>query len=307
MKKQSVFTRKSLAGALALAVVSGVCSVSAYADDITQVQANSIGRSWDTTTTWSNGAAPSAGNDYISLGYELRTPDSPSAVGTATFGGRSLTIDRSGSGTRGILRMKATTVTIDRLTLGAAQVANNVSPGGGVNSAATLNIGTLTVTGTSESNRHASIAGGATGNHTTVNVTNLVGSGFLRFEGAQSHFLNIQNAAAYTGVIHLAGGNMKLNSALVLSNGAFVMNGSGVTLGLDYDLRVTSFTFGATVVEYGTYTVSQLNSLLNTSAFSGDGSLTVAAIPEASAFTVVLALALGAGIPALVRRRCIRR
>jgi len=68
--------------------------------------------SWDEAGRWNNAAAPSAGNNYFTAGFQLRTPNN--LAGNTTFGGGSLTLNRGqvlykGSGSR--------TITINNLTM----------------------------------------------------------------------------------------------------------------------------------------------------------------------------------------------
>ncbi len=215
-------------------------------------------KSWLTATSWSNGAEPSADNDYVvGNGYTLRTPTDSAPI----FGGKSLTLgDGKGAG---ILYLKADadkqaaadgTVTINdlRLVNGTIQqaVANdsNVTLEGNITVAGngtikcdpnnadarsiTVNApisgsGTLTVD-TPGQKTTITINGDITGNDLTLAKT---GGATLWLTGASNFKTMTQNGgASKTGTTILTEtGSLRLNNAgrgLELTNGAtFIIRG----------------------------------------------------------------------------------
>lgn len=72
-----------------------VTSSSSQAANVVLTASNTLGTtSFNTSLSWSNGAAPSIGNDYSTQNFTLRTPDTG---GSATFAGNSLTVNSGGS------------------------------------------------------------------------------------------------------------------------------------------------------------------------------------------------------------------
>lgn len=260
------------------------------AADVNLIGPAGAGQSWATAALWSDGTAASAGNHYFTNGYTLRTPDT--ATGSATFPGASLTINGGDGGARGTLTLKAGTTTIGDLQIGAGTISNGVAGGSG-NLPATLNVTNFTVQAAAMSSSAAIIQGAFTGNNLTLNVTNLLGEGFLQFGGARNYSLSVANASAFTGTLNLSQGSLTIATDLGMGSGAFTM-ATGASLILGNDLRVSSLSFGGTVATSGIYTSGELNSFFSTSAFSGDGLVYVSVIPEPSSFAFgVGALAFG--------------
>jgi PEP-CTERM motif len=92
--------------------------------------------SFNAAGTWSDGSAPSAGNDYSTLGYLLR---SPTTAGTYTFAGDSLTV---GGGSGGaafdpvvgnnnsfIFKVSGITLTVNDLILDGSQIRDGNATG----------------------------------------------------------------------------------------------------------------------------------------------------------------------------------
>lgn len=78
---------KAMIAGVAILAVPALCS----AGDVSMTANDAFGSSSFTTAgTWGNTAAPSAGNDYFTAGYLMRTP---ADANNYTFGGDSLTIN----------------------------------------------------------------------------------------------------------------------------------------------------------------------------------------------------------------------
>ena len=282
-------------------VAIGILGSYVRAADINQVASASGGQSWSTASVWENAAAASAGNHYFTNGYVLRTPDT--ALGSVVFPGESLTIEGGVGSARGGLLLKAGTTTIADLLIGAGTISNGVAGGSG-NLPATLNVTNFTVLSTATSADAAILQGAFTNNDLTVGIANLLGDGYLRFTNPRNFSLSVADALSFTGTLNLNQGALTLSSALGMNDAAFTMASSGASLVLSNDMRVSSFSFGASEADTGIYTSAELNTFFSTTAFSGDGLVYVSVIPEPSS------CALGAGVVVLalvgLRRRRVR-
>lgn len=274
---------------------------------VLQTANSASGTSWATGNLWDSNAGASAGNDYHTNGYTLRTPDGVNIH--PVFDGDSLTVDGGAGGARGELTLKAGTSTIANLRIGVGTVRNAVAGSGSVNYPATLNVTNLTILSSATGDNAAIIRGNWQRNDITLNVTNLLGSGHLQFakttqnDNSKRLFtLSVTDASAFTGTLELAHGTLDLASAVYLTQGKFVMATTDTTLRLNSSLTVSSFTFGSNQLEIGTYTSADLNALFATNAFTGDGVLQVVVpqIPEPSSFALVLG---GAMLTACAARR----
>lgn len=281
--------------ALCVGVFAASLSALAQAAEIKQQASAGANQSWLTASLWENSAPASAGNDYFTNGYNLRSPDLNS--GTATFPGGSLTISGGTGGARSVFQLKASVVRVENLTLGNGNVANQFSPGG-TNRDATLSVGTLRIAAEATSESAAVFLGTYSGHNLTLAAENLVGSGYVRFGGTQNNYVDIASASGFTGEMNVASGALELKSALSLGSGVFSMN-TGSSLVLSYNLSVASFSFAGSQLSSGSYSSAELNSHFNTSAFSGGGTLSV--IPEAS--TTTLLGVFGVCVVALLLRR----
>ncbi|RRJ94797.1 PEP-CTERM domain protein [Opitutaceae bacterium TAV4] len=256
-----------------------------------KADANSNGLSWETATLWNPEGAASAGNDYFTNGYNLRTSTPGGGTGSATFPGASLTVEGGDGGARGTLTLKTKTTTIGNLSIGIGTVTNNVNTG--TNQPATLNVTNLTILSTATSSNQAILQGTNSNQDLTVNVTNLLGDGYLQFTNPRAYSLSVKNAAAFTGTLNLNQGTLTLTSAFTAPAASFSMRSEGQSvplLVLANNLAVASFTYGSTTLNVAgsTYTSAQLNTLLGVTAFSGDGIISISSIPEPSTLAFFL-------------------
>ncbi|WP_269522161.1 hypothetical protein [Coraliomargarita parva] len=294
----------------ASACLLAVVSCSSLSAVVTLIDNNASNESWVTAADWSDGLAVTAGGDYSTDGYTLRSPNTPTWASTFPAGA-TLTVEDGTGASGGIFLIKSGVLNMDNVNLGlGGLVASN--PNNGTNLATTWNVTNLTVlaASTTTSGESAAIKGSYTGNDITMNVTNLLGSGYLAIGGdggglLLNYTLNVSDASGFTGILHLDRGNLILSSGLTISSGSFMMSDGTNTLDFGgYDMVVSSFEFGATSLSANTYTSAELNTLLSTDVFSGVGSLTV--IPEPATTTIALGLAvlvLGAGRISIKRRR----
>ncbi|MBC2603434.1 PEP-CTERM sorting domain-containing protein [Puniceicoccus vermicola] len=266
---------------------STVCLLAAFSsyslNAVDLIDSNTTSESWNTGADWSDGQPASAGKDYDTNGYLLRSPNTP--TWNSTFPGDSLTIRDAGGRTGGALLIKSGTLVTENIFMGLGGVAAaNANNGSNVQS--TWNITNFTVLSesTSSPGDFAYLKGAYTGNHLTTNISNLLGSGHLSigYDGPSSinYGLSVTDASGFSGSLNLNKGNLTLAANLTITSSAFSMASSDSTMILDNDLTVASFEFGASSVSSGTYSSSDLNTLLSTSSFSGAGSLTV--VPEPS-------------------------
>ncbi|MDR1281525.1 MAG: PEP-CTERM sorting domain-containing protein [Opitutaceae bacterium] len=279
--KKSLHARRFLAAIVTLFATAATATVEAA--DIKQIApASSNDLNWETASLWDNEAAASTGNHYFTNGYTLRTPTPGGGTGTTTFPGASLTVEGGDGGTRGALTLKAKTTIIGNLLIGVGSVANNVNTG--TNQPATLVVTNLTILSTATNENAAILQGANTNQNITLNVTNLLGNGYLRFTNPRSYVLSVANAAAFTGEINLNQGTLTLATDFAATGATFSMASSGASLVLTGNLSVSSFTFGTTTLSGASqsYTSSELNALFSTTAFSGGGNVSIAPVPEPS-------------------------
>ncbi len=299
----------------ALAALGLLASATIHAADVKQTRTANSGESWATAAIWDNNAAASSTNDYFTNGCQLRSPQS---TGSVTFTGKSLTINGGAGGTRGTLHLKSVTTVIDTLSMGAGTLNNSAANGSGQNTTATVNIANLTILSDTTSSDAAIVVGSATNQDMVLNVTNLKGSGYLKFDKGnnvvRNHTLTIANATAFTGTLNLAAGSSAANRNTLtiagnidMSGGIFSMANTGTSLVLNGNLIVSSFTFGSvtlTAAEVGTgMDATALNTRFGAGIFSGGGKLIYAsAVPEPATISLLLAgLALGVGFA--IKRR----
>ena len=157
-----------------------------HSADVTQTAADTLGQSsFNSSIHWSNAAAPSAGNDYIT-NVLLRTP---STSGNYAFGGDSLTLNSGGI--LSLLSGANSIITVNNLHLN----------GGFVNS----NKNSYTVAGSIilDSNTAQFNSGGTTGNpatNTTTISASISGTSALSFSGLTTGGWTITSANnSYSG------------------------------------------------------------------------------------------------------------
>jgi fibronectin type 3 domain-containing protein len=193
---------------LALALAAPFASLAAT---VTLTNGDAVGSSsFNTAGNWSNGQAPSSGNDYVVAVQYLRTPADGNSY---AFAGNSLTLTNGGAmiykGTAA-----ANTYTITNFILNNGGLIRS-----GAGSGNTLVLaGTLTIVGT---NANSEIR--ADQSPYTINST-LAGTGNLLFSTASPYYTTtLTGSNSYTG-------NITVTGLLTLWNGAnlnFVIGGSG--------------------------------------------------------------------------------
>jgi len=253
----------------------------AWAATVLETASAAAGQSWNTTSLWSNNAAPTSGNAYFTNGYTLRSPDSPN--GSAAFGGGSLTVDGGTGGSKGGLLLKAKTASISDLTIGSGTIGNSTNNGTS-NVTSTMSLTNLTISTAATSGAPAAITGQNTGNGIGIAAANLLGGGYLVLGGgssANAYDLSIGSGSLFIGSFNLLAGAFTLSQALNLSSATGVsMVSSNASLALNSSLTASAFAFGGASLPSGIYTSSDLNTRFSTSAFSGAG--TIAIVPEPS-------------------------
>ncbi|MDF3057783.1 MAG: hypothetical protein K0R17_1998 [Rariglobus sp.] len=292
----------------------------ANADDVTLTTSNTMsGQSgFITASHWSNNQLPSAANDYfVNAGVTLRTPQASAA--TNVFGGNSLTIN---GGILGMANLQdGNNTTINNLTFtGGAAVQNTTS---------SLKIlsGTLAITGSAfarlnaadTTGRNITIASQISGNGSM----HVLQTGTLALTGIGNTFSGTWTAGGAATVVGVgysntalrvstldafSAGSLGINSSLIANNhsiikigydwtttGSLSLNANSV-LFLEHDLAVGELSIAGSSLDDGTYTYDYLNTtyagFFNTTGL--EGSITVGAIPEPSAYAMLLgASALG--------------
>ncbi|QJE96364.1 LamG-like jellyroll fold domain-containing protein [Luteolibacter luteus] len=207
--RAAIFLPNGAAAALAIFVVAGP----AQAADVTLGTTNGIGTSsFESATSWSNAAAPSAGNAYlVPSGLTLRTP-ADSAV-DHTFAGDSLKLTSASLVYKGGTNNNV--ISVNNLTLDASLV-NNAS---NTSTAFTLG-GSINIAGTGTSTIFS--------NNATITVTAPIsgnsGTLLLQTNTTTGRQVILTAANTYTGNIQVTG-----NSGAVLTSSgklAFAMNSS---------------------------------------------------------------------------------
>jgi fibronectin-binding autotransporter adhesin len=172
--------------------------LAASAAAVTMTASDGIGSSsFNTAGFWNNAAAPSAGNDYFSGNFVLRTPASGSSF---TFAGDSLTINNTGPYSQGFLYKgtgAAGIITVNNLILSGGRISHAQGIGDVFNLAGNLNVVT---TGEIYAKQ---------GNITIL--ANLSGAGTLTVSQADAptednRYVNLLgNNSAFTGKLAVAG------------------------------------------------------------------------------------------------------
>lgn len=121
-----------------------------------------------------------------------------------------------------------------------------------------------------------------------LQMASLTGDGTIQFgehntageDGDSIWGLDIDNSA-FAGIIEVNVGNLRFDDTLALTNATLsILAGSQLTsVIISNDAAFAAMTFGATPVADGEYTAGDLNTLLNTTRFSGSGTLTVGTPP----------------------------
>jgi fibronectin-binding autotransporter adhesin len=172
--------------------------LAASAASVTMTASDGIGNSsFNTAGFWNNAAVPSAGNDYFTGDFVLRTPASGSSF---TFAGDSLTINNTGVYPQGFL-FKGTgaagILTVNNLILSGGRISHAQGIGDVMNLAGNLNVAT---TGEIYAKQ---------GNLTIL--ANLSGAGTLTVSQTDAptednRYVNLfGNSSAFTGKIVVAG------------------------------------------------------------------------------------------------------
>ena len=292
---------------------------------INQVQSNNTpGQSWIISGVWSNNAAPTSANDYVSgVGMVLRSP----TTANSTFGGNSLTINGSQLNLTGATGSAGVVSIGDLRATGGAAIVN----GNGGNHAQTLTGGTLSVTNSmffrlnaSDTDiRQITVSSQITGDGTiglmqkgtlTLDNSSNSFSGFWSIGGVDVTILGVEysNTSLRVSTLNASAlGSLGLNSSLIASDygeirvgydwitgGSVTLNPNSVTF-LDTNWTVGALTINGTSLGIGTYDYEFLNSTyagyFNTTG--AGGSITV--VPEPGSLGLVFA-ALGLHI---LRRR----
>ncbi|MDQ8192931.1 hypothetical protein QEH59_00740 [Coraliomargarita sp. SDUM461004] len=106
-----------------------------------------------------------------------------------------------------------------------------------------------------------------------------------------------------TGNIDLLGGRLDMNNANSIASAAILNFNLAASIELNYAgaMTIGGLTSGLNTISNGTYDISELNTHFGTTSFSGTGLLTIAAVPEASQYGILLGCLLGGFT--IVRRR----
>ncbi len=233
---------------LALALVA-ISASPALAATVNLTNNNASGTtSFNTSLAWSDAAAPSAANDYVTQGYLIRTP---TAAGSYTFAGNSLLVGGGSGGGAFVPGAVGNNAFLNKTPTGAIITVNNmilngssIRDGQGSTDNWTLN-GNLLVTG----------LGGTLACQETFNLNSVISG------SAPLYIADFGNTDASRVV--------KIGSSLNTYNGTITMMGSAANRSrLTFiDNSLMNFTIGASGVNN---TINRSGSLSGTVQFDGD-------------------------------------
>jgi fibronectin-binding autotransporter adhesin len=191
----------------------------ATAADISLFQSDPVGQSsFNTGTSWTGGVAPSAGNNYFSGAFTLRTPND--SASNFTFAGDALTIDASGALRYAGLATSTPVITVNNLIMDGGLLINGANEIASGTSTLTLS-GTMTVR--SNSGLNLGIADSMT--HNVVLNSTLTGTGGF-YIGTSTTSGSINPAALVT----INGNNSSFSGGIFISRNYTDKNNSTVTL-----------------------------------------------------------------------------
>lgn len=308
------YSRMAVTAAMAGAAIAHAATVTAVQQD----------KNWDLATTWSDGQAPSPANDYVvgsnASFFAVRTNGN-------TFSGNSLTFQDTasffkigggtGNPTANVFFNVNTTIQVltAGVTLeGTLHVANGVM----VRTDATANnrainiASTISGGGTFSTARLSGTAPVNNSNNVTFSSSNTTFTGNWELN-APSFFTAIDSLGSFSSITigGYFGARLDANydvtrtsASLIINSAVSLSPGDNGKIVLDQNFTFGSVTIGGTALGTGTYTQSQLTDL-GFGAFisgTGNGTLTVAPIPEPSSFAMIAGLG-GLGLVIVRRRR----
>ncbi|HEU5395991.1 MAG TPA: hypothetical protein VFV81_02400, partial [Verrucomicrobiae bacterium] len=253
--------QKSVAFIAALALLA----TSALAGNVTMTTSDGFGASsFNSAGHWDSGQAPTAGNNYFSAAYVIRTPNSGST--NLTFAGDSLTLNSGGAL---YCKLQPEWVTINILTNSGK--VNNAQGGTFTllgNMFAPTNTGGGSIdTGSGNSS--------ATDNRTINMMMNLNGSGTLTNWTSDNNWVTTWSAAQ--GTVLLGGNNVNYTGQLLVYRNTALVVGSQANLGGNPDV----FTPGQLTLNVGTLrpnaSFAMTNSNSGITIGSGGGNFDIAA------------------------------
>lgn len=314
----------------ALAVLFSGLSASAHAETISLSANDGSGASsFNSGTNWSDSLAPSAGNDYVNIGFTLRTPNN--SLDSFTFEGDSLTIEAAGG--NGWLLYKGgnggTIIVEDLRLLNGGEFRQGGGAGNGIGM--TLG-GKITLEGTGGV---ITVGAGNSGGRTATVTASIAGSAPLtvlnhEVAGGGLGTAILQGANTYTGGTVIGAGdfskqfrlvvqsNLGLGGEVLLRGGATLQLDINTAIGADQTLVVEEFALdgsvdlnfigiatiaglsldgGLTFEENGTYGAIDSGATFESALFTGTGMLEV--VPEPGTWAL---LVLGGGVLFLATR-----
>jgi autotransporter-associated beta strand protein len=239
-----------------------------FAASVTLSASNGAGTSsFASATSWSNTAAPSAGNDYIVT--TARTLRTVADSGNATFAGGSLTLGDNSTAGNLILKNQASgaVVTINSLTLNNGEIQAGGTASGAANITTIAGSG-ITLANSTAANR---LNTGAVSRGLIISAP-ISGSGALSVISAGTATLTGTNS--YTGTTTITSSTLSLGnggttgslstSSSIVNNGSLIFNRSNaITQGTDFG-TITSGTGSVTVTDAGAVTLNTANTYSGT-------------------------------------------
>jgi hypothetical protein len=312
-------------------------NLSAQAATVTMANSNTtVGQSWLTPATWSDGLAAHAGDDYVvGANFLLRTPIS----GSNTFPGDSLTL----SGQFNLASGNGTTTTVNELTLSNGVIVNAISGSTqGLNGSLRFDLGASFIksTGTTETTSpgggarniiiDSAVSGGISGTAhflrlgtftlnnpgNTFSGTWKVGGTGVEIPGANPSLVLVDNNSNNISTLKASpAGALGLDAGVVLdlwsrfdidydwatTASLTLMSNGGVTnaivMTLDQNITVGALTIGGFSLDPAIYSYSAL-SMAGFGDYFADGGGSITVIPEPNAALIAMS-----GVVLLFSRR----
>jgi len=294
------------------AVIAMLLLPSAGAADITQSASNAYGTSgFNSAVNWSNGLAPSAGNNYFNGSWNLRAP---ATGGDFTFAGDSLTIGDGTSATAqfaykadvsGILTIsdfflrKATILSVPNTGDGSFALAGNIALAPDTTNTINQYAPATTITVKSSIAGVGALSIDNSGTAATIGSTTLTGvnsySGNTIVKNKAVLIAEKDNTLGAGDVTVQAGGKLKLQSGATndyisnsgrlllasgLAAGSITLNYTGVDTNTGVDtIAGLSFDGGTTFPSSGTWGAAGSGAAHTSSIFAGTGILSVVPVP----------------------------
>ena len=299
---------------LAIALVAVLAAGSTQAATVALVAEDGFGTSsFNTGLNWADGLAPSAGNDYITNDFRVRTP---ADGGSYTFGGDSLTVNNTNGYSWGLM-YKGTgntgVITVDNLILDGGQIshANGTGDLFQLDGAITVNSpseiyakqGNIDVLADVSGSGDLAILATDDNGDATQRIVTLYGASTLTGNIDVSGKLTVADTGSLSFVIGASGVNNSVSgSGVAVYDGTFNfdLSGAGANFGDSWTIAsAATQSFGATFDVPG-FAFNGTNVWVNGGYQFNQATGVLSVVPEP---TGILLVSIGAAVVLGVRRR----